>query len=313
MNFRTLQYFLAVAEERNITRAAKKLYISQQSLSAHIAKLEEELGVQLFDRSAEMRPTYAGERLILMAERICALEQEMRLVTADLSSGRRSKLRIGATFTCGLAVLPHVLPSFSAAHPDAEISLVEGSSSELNDWLKAGKIDVVISYAPIPTPGAAVIPILRERLLLACPKEISRGITGLKHDRGGKADLSLFSGLPFILLKTGNRVRSMFDAYASGVKFLPNILLETDNIETAYALAARGMGVTVYPEMFLHSLHREDMDEPSALEFYPLPGESTVGTLAVAYAEGGYHSRALNDFVAACRSSTERYFPEGAV
>lgn len=312
MNFRTLQYFLTVAEERSITRAAKKLYISQQSLSSHIAKLEEELGVQLFDRAGEMRPTYAGERLMLMAGRVCALEQEIRLETADLSSGRRSRLRIGATFTCGLAVLPHILPEFSAGHPDTEISLMEGSSAELNEWLRAGKIDVMISYAPVPTPGAKVTPILRERLLLACPREISRSVFGERRE-GEELDISRLAGKPFVLLKTGNRVRSMFDAYTAGVKFLPNIILEADNVETTYALAARGMGVTVYPEMFLHSLHRADMGPSSPLEFFPLPGESTVGTLAVAYPEGGYHSRALMDFAEACRSATARYFPEGAV
>ena len=311
MNFRTLQYFLAVAEEKSITRAAKKLYISQQSLSSHIAKLEEELGVQLFERAGEMRPTYAGERLVLMAQRVCALEREIRLETADLSSGRRSRLRIGATFTCALAVLPNILPEFGAGHPEAEISLMEGSAAELDEWLRSGKIDVMISYAPVPTPGAKVVPILRERLLLACPREISRSVFGA----GGAEsfDISRLAGKPFVLLKTGNRVRSMFDAYTSGVKFLPNIILEADNIETIYALAARGMGVTVYPEMFLHSLHREDMEQDSPLEFFPLPEESTVGTLAVAYPAGGYHSRALLDFVEMCRSTAARYFPEGAV
>lgn len=77
MNFRNLQYFLAVAEERNITHAANRLFISQQSLSGHIAKLEEELGVPLFSRGQELTPTYAGERLMLIAKRICALEREI--------------------------------------------------------------------------------------------------------------------------------------------------------------------------------------------------------------------------------------------
>ena len=67
MNFRNLEYFLAAAEEKNITRAAKKLYISQQSLSEHIAKLEDELGVPLFERTPNLKLTYAGEKHVRSA------------------------------------------------------------------------------------------------------------------------------------------------------------------------------------------------------------------------------------------------------
>ena len=87
MNFLNLQYFLKAAEERNITRAARKLYISQQSLSGHIAKLEEELGVPLFERGAELKLTYAGERVELLARKICALEQEILQETDDSGTG----------------------------------------------------------------------------------------------------------------------------------------------------------------------------------------------------------------------------------
>lgn len=311
MNFRTLQYFLAVAEEKNITRAAARLYISQQSLSGHIARLEDELGVKLFDRAGEMKLSYAGERLRLLAERVCALEKEIRLEAADISRGRRAKLCVGVSFTCGRAVLPFILPRFAAARPDTEITLMEGNSAELNEWLGAGRIDVMIDYAPISTPGAKVVPILRERLLLACPAAMCP-----PGERGREADGELFdalTGRPFILLKKGNRVRTMFDACAAGMNFVPDVMLETENTETAYALAASGMGLTVYPEMFLHSLHRGDMSGDSPLIFFPLPGESTVGTLSAAYPEGGYHSSALNDFVSLCRESAAEYFPEGAV
>ena len=80
MNFRNLQYFLAATEEKNFTHAARRLYISQQSLSGHVAKLEEELGVPLFERGPELKLTYAGERLALIARQICSLEQEILLV-----------------------------------------------------------------------------------------------------------------------------------------------------------------------------------------------------------------------------------------
>ena len=106
MNFRNLQYFLAAAEEKNFTHAARRLYISQQSLSGHVAKLEEELGVPLFERGPELKLTYAGERLALIARQICSLEQEILREAGEISEHRRGRLRLGVSYTCGRAMLP---------------------------------------------------------------------------------------------------------------------------------------------------------------------------------------------------------------
>ncbi len=303
MNFRNLQYFLRAAEEKNITRAAQKLYISQQSLSGHIAKLEEELGVSLFERGGELTLTYAGERLYLLAQRICSLEQEILRETGEISDRRRGRLRLGISYTCGRAILPRLLPAFRAEHPLVEISLVEGNHQKLNEWLAAGEIDVLLGYAPIDVPGAVVYPLLQERLFLACPRAITGRVFGgaageLRRRGWPELDIRLLGGCPFILLKSGNRIRTMFDSYVRKKDFLPEIVLETENIETAFALAERGMGVTVYPELFLNTLHAAPSE---ALDLLPLPAEDTTGTLAVAFPEKGYHAPAVLDFISLTR------------
>ena len=113
--------------------------------------------------------------------------------------------------------------------------------------------------------------------------------------------MRLFADEPFILLKKGNRIRAMLDSYSAGLGFLPRVLLETENIETALALAQQGMGVTVYPELFLRALHADEGGEGSNLDFFPLPGEGSVGALAVAFMESGYRAPAVLDFIALCR------------
>lgn len=306
MNFRNLQYFLAAAEEKNITHAARKLYISQQSLSGHIAKLEEELGVPLFERGPELRLTYAGERLALIARQICSLEQEILRETGEISDHRRGRLRLGISYTCGRSLLPMLLPAFCAAHPLVEISLMEGNYRQLNEWLSRGEIDVLIGYMPIDVQGAQVSVILQERLFLACPKPFSAQVFGgdderVRRARQEGADIRLFGGQPFILLKKGNRIRAMLDSYAAGLGFLPRVLLETENIETAFALAEQGMGLTLYPELFLRTLHADADGEDASLDFFPLAGAETLGALAVAFPETGYRSPAVLDFIALCR------------
>ena len=306
MNFRNLQYFLAAAEEKNITHAARKLYISQQSLSGHIAKLEEELGVPLFERGAELRLTYAGERLALLARQICSLEQEILRETGEISDRRRGRLRLGISYTCGRSILPMILPAFCAAHPLVEISLMEGNYRQLNEWLRQGEIDVLIGYMPIDVPGAQVSVILQERLFLACPKPFSAKVFSgdeekIRRARQEGPDIRLFGEQPFILLKKGNRIRAMLDSYAARLGFLPRVLLETENIETALALAEQGMGLTLYPELFLRTLHADAGGENSPLDLFPLAGEETLGALAVAVLENSYRSPAVLDFIALCR------------
>lgn len=303
MNFRNLQYFLRAAEEKNITRAAQKLYISQQSLSGHIAKLEEELGVSLFERGNELKLTYAGERLYLLAQRICSLEQEILRETGEISDRRRGRLRLGISYTCGRAILPRLLPDFLKGHPQVEISLMEGNHQKLNEWLASGEVDVVLGYAPIDVPGAVVYPLLQERLFLVCPKAITERVFGgkaeeMRREGWREIDIHAFRECPFILLKSGNRIRSMFDTYLEKKDFMPEVILETENIETAFALTEEGMGITVYPELFLNTLHSADSAE---VDLLPLPEEDTTGTLAVAFLEKGYHAPAVLDFITLSR------------
>ena len=306
MNFRNLQYFLRAAEEKNITRAAQKLYISQQSLSGHIAKLEEELGVSLFERGAELKLTYAGERLYLLAQRICSLEQEILRETGEISDRRRGRLRLGISYTCGRAILPRLLPDFRADHPQVEISLMEGNHQKLNEWLGAGEIDVLLGYAPIDVPGAEVYPLLQERLFLVCPKALTERVFGAAAAEEGRRtlwpdlDIHALRRCPFILLKAGNRIRTMFDSYLEKKDFMPDVVLETENIETAFALAEQGMGITVYPELFLSSLHAGAAQSPD-IDLLPLPADEATGTLAVAFLEKGYHAPAVLDFITLCR------------
>ena len=314
MNFRNLHYFLVAAEERNFTRAAQRLYISQQSLSGHIAKLENELGVSLFDRGPELRLTYAGERLALIAGRICDLEQEILRETGEISGNFRGRLRLGISHTCGRAILPTLLPDFCAAHPLVEISLMEGNHIQLNDWLSKGEIDVLIGYMPIDVPGAEVHPFLQERLFLVSPKELTDRALGdkaadFRRSGSGEIDIRDLSGQPFIMLKTGNRIRAMLDSYLAKLDFLPSVLLETENIETAFSLSARGMGVTVYPELFLDTLHPWAFNEDSQLDLFPLPGEETLGSLAIAFLENGYRSAAILDFIALCKQKSGKWQP----
>jgi len=146
MNFLNLRYFIVTAEEMNFTKAAKRLFISQQSLSNHIAKLEDHFGVRLFDRNTPLTLTDAGESLLRSARKILNVKQEAELQLQDIRDFRSAVLTIGVPNTRGAVILPPLLTKFGREFPQVQIRLVEGTSNEITDSLYKGDVDFTIGF-----------------------------------------------------------------------------------------------------------------------------------------------------------------------
>ena len=178
MNFLHLKYFLMVAEELNITRAAERLYISQQSLSNHIGNLERELDVKLFTRSPKLSLTYAGGLLVDTAAQILDLHSQYLSKVGDINKQYMGVLRVGISHTCGLALLPDILPRFRAEFPQVEFSLSEGNSTQLEDELSHGRADLIICFQPIMIEGVITIPLTEQRLVMVVPRTFTDQLFG---------------------------------------------------------------------------------------------------------------------------------------
>jgi DNA-binding transcriptional LysR family regulator len=303
MNFLNLQYFMAVAEELNITRAAEKLYISQQSLSNHIAKLEKELGVELFTRTTPLSLTYAGERLAKKAAQILDLERQLLVEMEDINDNRKGKITIGISHTRGRVFLPSILPEYKKRYPGIELCLVEGNSVELEEHLLHGRIDLLIGFSPINVDGVETIDILVERIFLLVPDTIFKRYFPENHEQmkakfENGVDISMFADCPFLMITSHNRVRTIADEYLKKNGIRPNIILETENIETLLSLCIRGMGITFYPEMFVQHLSpfiKSELVEP--IHAFPLNDRATDGTLVVGYLKNRYLSNSSRNFI----------------
>ena len=178
MNFQHLKYFLMVAEELNITRAAERLYISQQSLSNHIGNLERELDVKLFTRSPKLSLTYAGGLLVDTASQILDLHSQYLSKVGDINKQYVGVLRVGISHTCGLALLPDILPKFRLEFPQVEFSLYEGNSTQLEDELSHGRADLIICFQPIMIEGVITIPLTEQQLVMVVPKTFTDQLFG---------------------------------------------------------------------------------------------------------------------------------------
>ena len=301
MNFLHLKYFLMVAEELNITRAAERLYISQQSLSNHISNMERELDVKLFTRSPKLSLTYAGDLLVETATQILDLHSQYLTKVGDINRHYMGTLRVGVSHTCGLALLPDVLPKFRAEFPQVEFSLSEGNSTQLEDELAHGRVDLIICFQPIMLEGITTVPLQDQRLMMVVPRAFLDEQYGDRADEiraqyAQGAEIASFQDHPFILIKRGNRTRSIVDQYFSRYYFKPKLILETENTVTTLVMAQAGLGITICPELFLRSLPA--LMDSESVDLLPLADPSTFSRLVAGYRQDRYLSHFGERFIA---------------
>lgn len=307
MNFQHLKYFLAVAQEMNITHAADRLYISQQSLSNHIANLERELEVKLFTRSPKLSLTYAGAQLVSTATQILDLHAQYLNQVGDINRNYVGTLRVGISYTCGLALLPEILPQFQAEFPLVEFTLFEGNSSELEEELSRSRVDLIICFQPIMMEGVEIVPLVDDHLVMVVPTSYTDALFGdeaeAKRSEFSKGvDLEPFRDMPFVLLKRGNRVRSILDQYFIKQQFKPKIALETENTITSMAMASANVGIIISPDLFLRE-HQGKTQEGngymklSSVDLFPLTDSDTVSRLVLGYRRDRYLSHFAERFI----------------
>lgn len=304
INFLNLEYFLVAAEELNFTKAAKKLYISQQSLSNHISNLEKEFNVVLFSRTTPLTLTYAGHTLMLRARQLLDLRDETYKEIADIKDFSTGQLVIGVSHTRGQIILPEILPIYKERFPNIDLKLVEGNSKELDKGLLHGDVDLIIGMLPFVVENIETVPICEEEILLTVPNAVLErmfpdNLDEIKMRLEQDMDLNLLTGCPYLLLNKGNRVRTIADEIFEDAQITPNIILETENIETVLSLAIKGMGITFYPKMLMSSsvAFRNWHKAISALNFYHLNYAKAHGTLAIGYHKGHYLSQATKEFI----------------
>ena len=283
-----------VAEELNITRAAERLYISQQSLSNHISNMERELDVKLFTRSPKLTLTYAGNLLVDTASQILELNNQYLAKVSDINRHYLGVLRVGVSHTCGLALLPKILPRFREEFPLVEFSLFEGNSTQLEDELSHGRIDLMICFEPITMEGVTTVPLTRQQLMMVVPKSFTQERFGDQADEirecyRDHADISAFEDLPFVLIKKGNRTRSIVDKLFNANHFTPKLILETENTVTTLVMAQSGIGITICPELFLLAMPSGTGGDRD-VDIFPLADPTTNGNLVACYRPDRYLS-----------------------
>lgn len=247
------EYVYAVYQKMSFSKAAEALHVSQPALSTAIRKIEAELGQPLFDRSSTpIELTEAGRCYIAAVERIREIEAELSAQLAALERSRRTRIRLGSSSFFCTYVLPPLCERFRAANPEAEISLTEVNSGEIDRLFREDKLDLCLTVDSLQSELESCV-WRQEEIILAVPTELpvadelrERALSFSEVLYGGEdcpsVNLSAFRDLPFLFLKEGNDLGRRAAEMCRHAGFEPHVVMYLDQLLTSYYVACSGKG-----------------------------------------------------------------------
>jgi LysR family hydrogen peroxide-inducible transcriptional activator len=245
MTLTELRYIVAVARERHFGRAAEACFVSQPTLSVAVKKLEEELGVTLFERGpGEVSVTPPGEKIVEQAQRVLEEAARVREVAAAGRDPLVGALRLGAIYTIGPYLLPKLVPVMRRTAPQMPLHIQENFTHSLALSLKSGEVDAILNALPFEEPGIATRAVYDEPFLVAVPK----GHDWENRKRISSEELTRES---LLLLGEGHCFRDQVLDICHVVRAKDRSALaktvEGGSLETIRQMVASGVGITVLP------------------------------------------------------------------
>lgn len=307
-DLKAFEYVLAVAEANSFSGAAESLGIAQPALSRYILKLENEMGVELFDRTTlPIVLTEAGRYYVEAGKRILDLSRQLKKRLEDVRTHRNLEIRVGTGPSRAPALMPLILSEFSSTYPEVCVLTDECRTAELAERLVNGKLDLIITFLDHETESFGMEDLFEEKVELAVSeiykKEVERFV------ENGAVDVSALT-VPFVSLHKGQQLRNALDILThSTIK----PLYTSDYQESAMALVKHGFGATLAPSYW------KLIDSSKTIAYYPIavPDDLTVDErnqvmtiidrrIGVFYRKEQFLSNAEKAYIAAAKKVCER-------
>lgn len=309
MTLTELRYIVAVATERHFGRAAEKCYVSQPTLSVAVKKLEDELGVPLFERGpGEVTVTPVGRRVIEQAQRVLEEASAIKHIAEAGKDELAGPLRVGAIYTVGPYLMPQLIVQMRRRAPRMPLIIHESYTSALGDMLKRGEVDVIILSLPYAHPGIVTQAVYDEPFRVVVPASHAWA----SKARVPTADLCREN---LLLLSAGNCFRDQVLQLCTGARRDTDDSmqrnLEGGSLETIRQMVASGVGITVLPSTAAEA----PLLDRRLLAIRPLSPGTPTRRVALAWRRSFPRRRAietLRQSVLACRLAGVTLLPEAA-
>lgn len=243
MNTTQLKYIITIAEELNITKASKRLFVSQSSLSQAIKNIEKELKVKLFETNATpLKLTYAGEVYVAWAKSIISSEENVMEKLEEILTNSDIRIVVGVASHRSISILPQVIKEFKQEFPHSLIVIKEYPTPILHKMLDKEELDLLLDVSNSNIVSYSSELLMEEKIFIDVPKSF------MNADK--EVDLYDLKEFPFIVLSKEQMLGKLVRELCKKCKFEPKISVECRNIETAHELVMQGLGVTLVPELF---------------------------------------------------------------
>ena len=286
MDFRQLEYIIAIADEHTLLAASKKLFLSPSALSQHISRLEEELGTPLFKRTKQgWTPTHAGQIYIDMAQQILEKQKRAYLQIRDIADNKTGRFNVGVTAGRGTLMFSVVFPKFHNAFPDVKIGLFEGTVREICEQISAGKVDVGFITGIAEHPNITTMYQATEDIVLVVPKTHPHAYLANEQFENDFPTIHLqqFENDEFLLAGEGTTLRTLENNLFSQAGFTPKVAFETPSLLTLNMLSKGGYGLAFIPYFYA---------DPTSDAVYFRTEPAASWELVAAYQKGHYLTKA---------------------
>lgn len=291
MNLRHAQYILTVLEEGSISNAAKKLYISQPSLSQMIHAIEQKYHIKIFNRhTSPISLTFAGTKYVEAAKKILTINRNLTTALNEINDETHGVIRVGISIHRSMYLLPQILPVFTDKYPDVDLQLIEDSSSKIEELACNEEIDLAFVNPDHQLEELEYLLLQKEQMVLfsSIETELAKRLTP-----GSEIFISAAKDEKFIALHQGQGVRVIQDKMFSETAISPKIVVETKSVEVARRLAIACKAVTIYPETMLNEL--ENLKDCST--YFPIKGEQFKRNFYLCYNKNLYLSKFMKEFI----------------
>ena len=265
MTLTELKYIVAVAREKHFGRAAESCHVSQPTLSVAIKKLEEELDVKLFERSAgEVTVTPLGEEIVRQAQSVLEQAAAIKEIARRGQDPVSGALVLGVIYTIGPYLLPELVRQSIARTPQMPLVLQENFTVRLLEMLRTGEIDCAILAEPFPDTGLAVAPLYDEPFMAAVPSTHGLAAQASVSAAQLKSETLLLLGAGHCFRDHVLEVCPEFARYSSNAEGIRKSF-EGSSLETIKHMVASGMGVTLVPRLAVprNALHGDPHRRPA--------------------------------------------------
>jgi len=270
MDLQSLYYFSELAKDLHMTRTANRLYISQQTLSNHIQRLEDHFGVKLLNRKPTLSLTCAGEFVLSFANVVNKEYTNLKDILSDVEQQERGIIRFGASSMRMNTCLPNILPQFTERYPHVELRLTDALSSQLEPMVSDGKLDFALILPGEPNSKLVYHHLLNDQVYLCVPDNLMKQYFGdeaeeLKTTALGGANVADFARLPFCLHE--NRLGyKLLDCFEEG-GVSPNTYLTSADTRITTSLCFQGVAACFATQMRL--INRQG-DIPDNINIFPI-------------------------------------------